>query len=200
MELLPVKILCSKTITFSPVVLPKGCVSIDSVRLYNLNKVIPATIMVDGFVLPSEAQLLPLCDGRPHVFSFVLSGDPDTVGSTHAEIQYNQSTVRTLFEFPKLTQGSVETMLEKIDPFQIVMSPTIPNVVTGDIITDSTYGKVFQITSSNWWNDKRRAVLGWECQVRPCQPQELYSILPRRRPLASQNTPSMVRSNTDKRY
>ena len=189
-----------KKLTFKPVVLPKGALGIDSVRLYNLSKVVPALIQIDGFTLPSEAQLTPYCDGRPHTFSFVLTGDPDTVGATHAEIQYNQSSVKTLFEFPKLTQGSVETMLEKTDPFQIIMSPTIPNVSTGDVLTDSTYGKVFQITSSNWWNDKRRAVLGWECQVRPCQPQELYSILPRRRPMASQNTPSMVRLNTDKRY
>jgi hypothetical protein len=188
------------TITFKPTILPMGAISIDSVRLYNGNKVIPAQIFVDQIRLTDESQLKRFCDGRAHVFSFVLPGDPDTASATHAEIQYNQSNNQTLFEFPKLNQTSLETQLENTDPFQIVMSPAIPYVDTGDIITDSTYGKVFQVTSSNWWNDKRRAVLGWECQVRPCQPQELYIILPKRNPQASANTPSMVRPNTDKRY
>ena len=91
-------------------------------------------------------------------------------------------------------------MIERTDPFSIVMSPTIPNVANGDIITDSTYGKTLQVNTSNWWNDKRRAVLGWECEVRPVQPQELYSLLPKRRVLQSQNTVQTVRSNLDKKF
>lgn len=189
-------------ITFKPVTLPMGCVRVDALNVYNGSNVLSASIFVDGTLITSEQQLSQYCDGRPHVFSVfaVTAAGQEEPIITHLEIQYNQSTKDTLFEFPKLSQGSVETLLERTDAFQIMMSPVIPNITGGDIITDSTYGKVMQITTSNWWNDKRRAVLGWDCNVRPCQPQELYSILPKRRPFASQNTASMVRSNTDKRF
>jgi hypothetical protein len=184
-------------ITFMPVILPRGVYSVDALNVWATANVIPAKIFIDGLPVTGPNDLKFHCDGRPHVFS--IRFDSETV-MTHMEIQYNQSDKKTLFEFPKLSQGSIETLLERTEAFQIIMSPVIPNITGGDIITDSTYGKVLQITSSNWWNDKRRAVLGWDCNVRPCQPQELYSLLPKRRPLESQNTPSTVRANTDKRY
>jgi hypothetical protein len=190
--------LTGKKITFSPTVLPRGAVGVDSLSAYSGPKVCPAKIYVDEVAIVTEANLIPFCDGRPHVFTVELDTAESSI--THLEIQYNQSSQKTLFEFPKLSMHSQEAMIENTEPFQIVMSPVIPNVTTGDIICDSTYGKVFQITGANWWNDKRRAVLGWECQVRPCQPQELYSILPRRKPIESPNTPARVTPNTDKRY
>ena len=193
-----VPVMVGRKVTFKPVMLPRGAISVDSLRVYNGSKVIPAQIFIDGTAILNENGLASFCDGSPHVFSFDLLIEDALC--THVEVQYNQSINKTLFEFPKLSQGSIEVTLEKTEPFQITMSPVIPNITGGDIITDSTYGKVLQITTSNWWNDKRRAVLGWDCNVRPCQPQELYVILPKRRTMESQHTSPMVKANTDKRF
>lgn len=189
-------------IDFKPLVIPRGAVGLDSLRVMNGSQVVPIkNYIIDGSTLTSEQGFLAYCDGRPHqvsiLFEDVKNADGDNINCTltHVEIQFNQSTRTTKFEFPKLIQNAVETLIENTDPFQIVMSPVIPNVETGDVITDCTYGKTFQVTSSNWWNNKRRAVLGWECDVRPCQPQELYTLLPKRRVSQSQNNPSLVKSN-----
>lgn len=195
-------------VTFKPQVFPRGGLFLDSLKVFNGSKVIPVvSFSMDGLNLATEQSLLGYCDGLPHALTVIVSRDLDADGNptnctfTHVEIQYNQSAKPAKFEFPKLMQNAVESLIERTDPFQIILSPAIPNVTNGDILTDSTYGKVFQVTSSNWWNDKRRAVLGWECDVRPCQPQELYTILPKRKVgLASQNTPQRVRSDLNSSF
>ena len=193
-----VPLMTGQNVTFQAVLLTKGAVSVDSLRVYNGIKVVPAKVFIDGLMLASENKLMDFCNGKPHVFSFDLLAENAIM--THVEIQYNQSVNKTLFEFPKLSQGSIENLLERTEAFQITMSPVIPNITGGDVITDSTYGKVLQITTSNWWNDKRRAVLGWDCGVRPCQPQELYTLLPKRKVMESQHTVNMPKANTDKRF
>ena len=190
------------SIAFKPQVIPRGAFSLDSLKAFNSTQVVAVkAFVIDGVPLATEQAFLGYCDGLAHQitveFNEVLDDDGNFVDCTltHLEIQFNQSSKAAKFEFPKLVQNAVETLIERTDPFQIIMSPVIPNVANGDIITDSTYSKTFQVTSSNWWNDRRRAVLGWECDVRPCQPQELYTILPKRRVLQSQSTPNRVRSN-----
>ena len=193
-----------QSIEFLPQVLPQGALYVDSLKAFNNARVVTVgSITVDGgATLTSEQGLIAYCDGRPHQITVNLPGQLDADGDlvdctiTHLEIQYNQSYRETKFEFPKAVQNAVETLIERTDPMQLIMSPMIPNVGNGDVITDCTYGKTFQVTTANWWNDKRRAVLGWECDVRPCQPQELFTLLPKRRAnMQSQNTPSAVRAN-----
>lgn len=191
------------TIVFTPQIFPRGAISIDSLRAFLNEKVLAVQyFMVDGVKLANEQALINYCDGGMHQISIVFPGildadlNPTGCTMTHLEIQYNQSYKTVKFEFPKLVQNAVETLIERTDPFQIIMSPVIPNVGNGDIVTDCTYGKVFQVTTANWWNDKRRAILGWETDVRPCQPQELFTLLPKRRPtMQSQHTPSLTRAN-----
>lgn len=186
------------TVIFKPVILPRGAVGLDSLKVCNGTKVVPVKFYLDGVLLQNDISLLNKCDGLPHVLSITVMNEDKVF--THVEIQYNQSTNAAMFDFPKLMQGSTESLIERTDSFSIVMSPVIPNVSNGDIITDSTYGKTFQVNTSNWWNDKRRAVLGWECEVRPVQPQELFSLLPKRGTMQSQKTTQTVRSNLDKKY
>lgn len=184
--------------TFLPVVFPRGAIGLDTLKVWNDKKVVPvSSILVDGLQLKQDNGILAYCDGKPHVLTVKTDSE---VTITHLEFQYNQSYRAALFEFPKLSQSSVETIIEKTDPFTINMSPVTPNVATGDIITDSTYGKVFLVQTSNWWNDKRRSVLGWDCEVRPCQPQELYQLLPRRRIIQTQNNLLNVRPNSNQTY
>ena len=172
------------TVVFKQVVFPRGPVGLDSLKVFNGTKVVPVKFYLDGVLLLNDISILEKCDGRPHVLSISILNEDKIF--THVEIQYNQSVHSAMFDFPKLMQGATESLIERTDSFSIVMSPVIPNVSNGDIITDSTYGKTFQVNTSNWWNDKRRAVLGWECEVRPVQPQELFSLLPKRRPMQSQ--------------
>lgn len=175
-------------VNFKAITLPMA-VGVDTFTVMNGNKPVPCTMTVDGQQV-TEGNLLKFCDGRPHNLGIVF-GKLTTF--THWEIQLNQSTKPALFEFPKLSQGSIESAIERTDPFQIVMSPQLPMLQPGDVIVDCTYGKYLEVKSSNWWNDKSRAVLGWECDVRPCQPQELVTLLPLRRQLESQRRPTMVR-------
>lgn len=186
------------TAVFKPVVFPRGPIGLDSLKVFNGTKIVPVKFYLDDVLLQNDVSILARCDGRPHILSIVVLNEDKIF--THVEIQYNQSTHAAMFEFPKLTQGVTESLIERTDSFSIVMSPVIPNVSNGDIITDSTYGKTFQVNTSNWWNDKRRAVLGWECEVRPVQPQELFSLLPKRRPIQSQKTTQTVRSNLNHKY
>lgn len=166
-------------LTFDNVVLPPS-ISLDSFRLMMATKVVPVLgISIDGSAyLPQDNAVLNYCDGKPHTINFNVN--PGTQ-FTHVEIQINQSAESTLFEFPKVTQGSIETLIDRMEPFSIIVSPRIANVSTGDVIVDSTWGKAFVITSCNLWNDRRRQTIGWECSVRVVQPGELQALLPRRR-------------------
>jgi hypothetical protein len=191
-------------IRFNPAILPKGACDLDSLSAFNGSKTVPVDqFIVDGTPLNQVQDILRFFDGMPHVVELKLKPILDdnlnatNTTITHVEIQANQSKQSTRFEFPKLSQSSIETVINRTDPFQVVMSPVIPNVANGDIIVDLTYRKVFQITSSNWWNDKRRLVLGWECDVRPCQPQELYTLLPKRRFAQSQHVKNRVIPNSN---
>lgn len=178
-------------LTFSNVVLPPS-VSLDSFRIMMAQNVVRASeISIDGNVLQQDNQLLLYCDGRPHTINFIINPGAQF---THVEIQVNQSNESTLFEFPKLTQGSVENLIDRLEPFNIVVSPRIANIGVGDVIVDSTFGKAFVITSCNWWNDRRRQTVGWECGVRVIQPGELQSLLPKRR--SERQQPGSARGST----
>jgi hypothetical protein len=163
------------------VVLPLGVVGVDSLRLFNdvevLNLATAAALFIDGIRLLTESALLGYCDGRAHQLELVFAEPTDL---THLEIQLNQSEEFACFEFPKLSKSSSQSLLESTDPFSIVVSPRIPRLSVLDIFVDSTYGKRLQIKSGSGWNDRTRQILGWEAEVRPTQPQELFHLLPGR--------------------
>lgn len=178
---------------WTSVVLPRG-VSIDSVRAYQDCEVIPgAQISVDGNLIPNEWGFLSFCDGRPHTLRVSV---PDGFRLSHLEVQVNQSSESANFEFPKTTKNANMGLLERTEPFQIVLSPLIPLVKAQDVIVESTSGKVLQVKSCTSWNDKSANVLGWETDVRPTQPQEIFSLLPKRRSLQSPKSPPPVRDNS----
>lgn len=180
------------TATFENVLLPKFARGVDSLRAFARSKVLACDFYVDDTKLYNDYDLLQFCDGTTHRIELLFS---EPVDFTHLEIQVNQSAHAALFEFPKITKSSVQTLLENTDPFQLVLSPLVPLVRPLDIICDSTYGKVLQVKSTNPWNDKRHRQLGWECEVRPVQPSELFDLLPRRRPTESPKSVSPVREN-----
>jgi hypothetical protein len=175
------------------VLLPAGTESVDALRLWNVTTPVnTGTISVDGVPLTKQAELLLYCDGRPHSISVNFS---DTTEFTHLEIQLNQSTFPANFELPKLNKGSNVTLRETTDPFSISLSPRIPAVKTMDVIVESTFGKALQVKSVTGLNTRQLSTMGWEVEVRPAQPQELFWMLPRRLPTSFANKTPIVRDN-----
>lgn len=178
-------------------VLPLGALGVDTFRVMNNNIPVSANFTIDD----QDANLVTVlkhCDGRPHVVKVNLPRDPTW---THVELQFVLSDQSAYFEFPKLTKGSDTSLLEQLDPFSIIMSPNVPSLQSQDIIVDSTFGKVLVVQNSNWWNTRNRDVLGWECQVRVIQPQEIYGILPKRgRIMTKAPTAKFVHDNQTGNY
>jgi len=174
-------------------VLPYGAVALDIFRVMLDHKPLAANFTIDGNPV-NEISILKYCDGRPHLVG-VSFAEPTVF--THVEIQFKTSSEDAFFEFPRLNKSSDTTLLDSTEPFQIVLSPLVPSVQAEDIFTDSTYGKALIVQSVNTWNTRNRQTLGWECQVRVIQPQELYNILPRRgRVQTKPQTSNLVHDNS----
>jgi hypothetical protein len=174
-------------------VLPKGAYDIDAFRTMNMERAVPMTLKIDGRIILAPREVLPLCDGRPHIIRVEFK---EPTKWTHFEIQISVSNMKTYFEFPRLTSSSDTSVMDPTNPFQIVLSPNIPTLKEMDVIAESMFGKTLIVTNVNDWNTRQRNVLGWECEVRVAQPQEIYNILPHRRPTTTKNqTTLMARDN-----
>lgn len=184
---------CS-SVTVSNVTLPRYAVSVDALRVWAGSHLPNCRILVNGIRLNSEADLLGFCNGRSD--NVVTVQFDNVVQFTHLEIQLNQSNDSALIEFPRLQKSSVQSLLENTDPFSINVSPIIPRIDPKDVIVESTYGKALQVKSCNQWNDRTRTILGWDCEVRPVQSNELFNLLPRRHPLQAPRKPAFVRDNS----
>ncbi len=180
-------------------VLPYQANFLDCIRVWNSNKMVAANFTVDGNAVNSRT-ILQYCDGKPHRINvdFVpQNGDDGIKEWTHIEIQFKTSHDRALFEFPRINKSGDMTLLDQTEPFQIILSPMIPLVQMEDVFTESTYGKTLIVSSVNTWNTRQVQTLGWECQVRVAQPQEIYNLLPRRgRVKTKPETSNMVHDNS----
>jgi len=154
--------------------IPRGMLNIDCFLLWNGNKTIPFQFTLDGHQGTPEL-VYAKADGRPHQLEVTVNGC-----WTHMELQFNMSSEQAWFEFPRLTKSNDISLLQQTEPFQIILSPNIPHVQAEDIIIESTFGLPLIVQGTPMWNTRNRHVLGWECQVRPVQPQELYALLPKR--------------------
>lgn len=172
---------------------PLHAVSVDTVKIWNKSELAEnLKIYVDSTEILSELQLLNFCDGREHTLS--IQATEESVFS-HVEIQFNSSKDWVNFEFPKLTKSSNQTVLENTDPFSVIVSPMVPRISPLDIVYETSYGKFFMVKSVPTWNTQGRSVLGWEAELRPLQPQEMATILPKRLRLEAANRPAFQRTN-----
>jgi hypothetical protein len=173
--------------------LPFGAHALDAMRVMSDHRIVPANFTIDGNQV-NEISVLRYCDGRPHLIAVTFS---EPVTFTHVEIQFKTSAEDALFEFPKLTKGSNTDLLDSTDPFQIILSPMIPQVLVEDVFADSTFGRILIVQNVNDWNTKQRQTLGWECQVRVIQKTEVYNVLPRRGRIQTKpQTSNMVHDNS----
>lgn len=168
------------------VVFPRGVCLMDVFRPMNGALVIQADIMVDG-VSVMNRPLLPFFDGKPHTVQFTTDQP-----FTHFEMQGATNKEPIYFEMPKRSRNSDISLLEKTDPFQILVSPEVPQIDTLDIIAESQEGKLLVVQSVNNWQTGRNQHLGWEVMVRVVQPAELWRILPIRRYVRNQATVNPV--------
>jgi hypothetical protein len=172
-------------------VLPRGAIGIDTFRLMDGYTRVGAVFSVDGTALQSNADLLSRCDGRQHLVNVAYKGT-----FTHLEIQFNLTDESVYFEFPRRPSSSDTSLLEQMEPFQIIVSPNCPTIGEMDVIVESQLGKVLVVQNANPWNTRQRNVLGWEVQVRVIQPQEMFRILPYRgRVPTKDRSTAMVRDN-----
>jgi hypothetical protein len=163
-------------------VLPKGLAVLDVFRTFNGRKVSVATYKIDGQSLAGKNPR-QFFDGLPHVIE-VTTSEP----LTHMEIQGGVSTEPIYFEFPKRGSTTDISVLDNSEPFTIIISPDVPHLDILDVIAESQMGKLLVVQNANPWNTRNRSTLGWEATVRVAQPQELYNILPLRRPVTGQKT------------
>lgn len=184
----------TKTVAWT-VVLPKGCIGIDAFRLWNDTvqlSLADFSIRVDNQLVRSEGDLIQYCDGLSHKIALQFNSESTF---THLELQVNQSAFSANFELPKLSKSSTQSLREATDPFTVLLSPRVPHVKAMDVIVESTFQKALQVKNVTGMNDKRFTTMGWSVEVRPVQPQELFFMLPRRRPVEQQNVRRPVISN-----
>jgi hypothetical protein len=173
------------------IILPRGALLVDAFKVWNGLKVVPCQYKIDNVAITSFPQLLQYCDGKPHLVTAIFTGD-----FTHFEIQFTMSQEQLYFEFPKRPRSADTSLLEQMEPFQIIMSPNIPHIASMDVIVESQLGKVLVVQNTNPWVTRQRNILGPECQVRVIQPQEIFRILPTRGRVPTRDqTSKLVRDN-----
>lgn len=179
-------------VVFDDQIFPMHAVGVDAMRVFGNRTVLGAKILIDNVQLMGPSDLMKFCDGRGHVIDLQFSRE---VEFTHLELQLNQSTKSTLFEYPRTSKGSAQNLNDATQSVTINLSPSIPHIRPKDIVIDSSLGKVWQVTSVNNWNTRSMQTLGWDCDMRVVQPQELFDILPRRRPVQARHNVPAVRDN-----
>ena len=164
------------------VVLPRGATNLDVFRTMLNNKVTQSKLYLDGHDLQGK-RVLDFFDGFPHELTVVTDES-----LTHVEMQVGLSQEPVYFELPKLTKSADLSFLDQQEPFQIIVSPDIPMLQTLDVIAECQHGKFLIVQQANPWNTRNKSMLGFECQVRVAQPQELWNILPHRRATGQKRT------------
>lgn len=170
-------------------VLPKGALALQAMKVWQNTKCLSFKLKVDGqYVYPPA--VLAFCDGKPHKLEFEF----DEQSWTHVEIQFNVGG-KTFFEVP-VTHRNNAAEQDPTAAFNIMMGPDVPHIDIEDVIVESVTGKTLIVESTPVWQTRARQVLGWDCNVRVCQPRELFTLLPKLgRVAAKPRTVNMVIDN-----
>jgi len=173
------------------IILPKSAIGIDSFQVWNNIKPVPAEFYIDGSRINNITQILAKCDGKFHLVEARFNSR-----FTHVEFQFIISDESVYFEFPRRPNSADTSLLEQMDPFQIMLSPNVPNINSMDVIVEMQLGKILIVQNDNPWMTRQRNVLGPETQVRVAQPQEIFRILPFPGRIMTKNaTTKFVRDN-----
>lgn len=157
------------------ITLPVGILSVDRVQLWNNSLPVKGATLRIGtnltnLITLTEDTVLTYATGLPCI---IVVSDADSF--SHLELQFNMSSVHTYIEYPRLTKTGDLSVLDAIDSVQLVVSPQVMNVQAWDIIVDNVFKKSWRVTSSNWFNDRKMNIHGWDVSARLVQPYEVFT-------------------------
>jgi len=166
-------------------ILPFGAISVDAFKVWNLVDDITNECSFEisvNNIWVDLADILKYCDGRQHQIR--LSG-PSII--SHIEIQFKISDKDILIELPRLMDTGNSESIDRTGDISVNITPRLPILSAFDIITDSRNHKVWIVKDCTSWNDNNTKTLGWDANLRVCQPMENYISLPIRKPEADRN-------------
>lgn len=159
------------------VTLPIGILGVDRIQVWNNTTTInDATIRIGS----SITNLIPLNNASVMLYAtglpcYIVVSNVEKF--SHLELQFNLSSIHTYIEYPRLTKTGDLSVLDAIDGVQVVVSPLVMNVQAWDIIVDNVLKKIWRVQSSNWFNDRKMNIQGWDVQARLVQSYEVFSNL-----------------------
>lgn len=160
------------------ILIPLGAASLRALRLWNNKEVqtgYTLEIQVDDAWVTADARaVMSQADGQLHALRLRA---PQGFQFTHLEVVFELKLAPLYVEWNRLTQSENPRLPENTESISVVISPTVPQVNIYDILIDSTYHRVWKITSVTNFRDRRLRVHGWEVQLRLVQEFEYPQLL-----------------------
>ena len=168
----------------------KGMVSIDSLTLFKGRYAIPNSEITYSLASPgsntytmlnSLNDLLAVADGRTYTLKIQpYVGKMKNLEFTHLEFQCNMSQDPILAEYPQLSETADPNLIQKLQAVQVNLSSRAIQVHSEDVIVDASVAATWWVSDSQNYRDAVQHTIGWSCNVRPMQPYEIQTILPKR--------------------
>lgn len=162
------------------ILVPQGMTRVRAFRLWNNRQLLTnyrAEISIDNqtFVPANARSIAQAADGRLHAVRIVSL--TDNLVFTHLEVVLDLKLNPVYVEWSRLTQTENPRLPENTEPVQIVVSPTVPQVSIYDVVIDSTYDRVWKITSVTNFKDRQSRPQSWEASARLVQRFEMPQLL-----------------------
>lgn len=161
------------------VVIPRGVTGVRAARLWNNKEVLTAyylEIQINGQWAPvTGPNLLSAADGQLHAIR-VTSLNPGLT-FTHLELSFDLALNPLYVEWNRLTESDRPRLPEGIEPVSVVISPTVPKVHLRDVVIESTYDRVWMVTTVTNFKDRQSRPHGWEASLRLIQVFEMPQLL-----------------------
>jgi len=161
------------------VMFPKGATGLRVFRLWNSKTIAGGYTMEvhDGtqWVPMTARSVMSLADGRLHAVR-VIAG-PAGLAFTHLEVSFDLDLNPVYVEWARMTETENPRLPENMESLSVVVSPTVPRVRMYDVLIESTYDRVWKITSVTNFQDRQLRPHGWEVQIRLVQELEYPQLL-----------------------
>jgi hypothetical protein len=173
------------------VLLPRGAVSIESVRVFENTSTLwggyKIEVFDDVWTTPVELtgmgpQLLQFCTGRECTVRLTVTDKAaasldSPFRFSHIDIQVLMSDVPTRIDYPHFNHTSDPAVLDGTQEVSLNLPPTVPYCYPNDMVFDKQTHKLWRIESSEDFTDRILNPHGYTCQARLVQPFELLSLV-----------------------
>lgn len=156
---------------------PRGVVQLVTVKLWN-NKELVSNVAVTTTNNQSLATTVIQAAGGdfPLFFDFTNASSQTF---THLEVMYDIGNNPLLVEWSKIVYDENLDVIDQIADVNLIISSSLPQANLYDIIYETTFNRLWKISSGNTNFDREKHVNGWNVNARLIQPYELFSLLPR---------------------